>query len=200
MRKNTLLLYIFIFLVLLNIRLTRADIPDGHKPTPCFGCHEETLGADYGSGECGNCHYYKLPAGGFNVELLQNEHNPKICKGCHMGNTLVNASERDIFHNGHNGVNCNICHTQDNFTVIKIEGIEKKGFQCVQCHGNQVHGIHIKNITKICPICHGSWAKDKIYIKGSAPSSNASQKIYSLEKFTIFAFIKQILNTIFGVI
>lgn len=194
MNKNTIVLYLIIISFSITSDIANAaEIPDYHKPIPCIGCHEETLGADAGPDECGNCHYYYL-----NVSLLESEHNPKICKGCHMGKTVINATERDIFHNGHNAVNCNTCHTQDNFTVIKIEGIEKNGYQCVTCHGNKVHVIHSINLDKICPICHGSWAKDKIYIKNSPNTSKDSGKNINLGKFTIFSFIEQLFNAIFG--
>ena len=181
-------------IVLMSSEIAMAEIPSYHKPIPCIGCHEETLGAYAGSGECGNCHYYKL-----DVTLLESEHNPKICKACHIGSTMINATEKDIFHNGHNAVNCNTCHTQDNFSVIKIEGIQKKGFQCSICHGNKIHGIHSKNLDKICPICHGSWANNKVYIKNSPITSNDSGKNINLEKFTIYSFIKQLFYAIFGV-
>jgi len=193
MNKNGILLWLFIT-VLLTAGMVKAEVPEGHKPTPCFGCHVETLGVGAGPGECGNCHYYKLPAGGFNVKLLQSEHNPKICKACHMGNTLVNASERDLFHNGHNAVNCTQCHTENDFTVIKIE---HKGFECVSCHGNQVHGIHVRNLNNICSVCHGSWAQGRVYTNTS-PSSSTSLNNSKLERFTIFAFIKNLLNSILG--
>lgn len=196
--KNIVVLCFILVTLLQTPDIANAgDIPEDHKPIPCAGCHGETLNAGVGiqKSECNGCHKYKL-----DVPKLEAEHNPKICKACHMGNTLLNASEKQIFHNGHNAINCSTCHTQDNFTVIKIEGVEKKGFQCVLCHSNKVHTIHIKNLDKVCPICHGSWAKDKIYISTSPSLSNESQKNMILEKFTIFAFIKQIFNTIFGVI
>jgi hypothetical protein len=198
MNKNMVVICLILVSLLQAPDVAEAgDIPEGHKPIPCIGCHGETLDIGAGSqqSECGGCHKYYL-----NVTKLETEHNPKICKSCHMGNTLINASEKEIFHNGHNAINCTTCHTQDNFTVIKIEGIEKRGFQCVLCHGNQVHRIHIENLNKICPICHGSWAKDKIYIPNSPIASNDSEEKKNLEKFTIFAFFKQIFNTIFGVI
>jgi len=192
MNKNIVVLCLILVSLLQIPDIANAgDIPEGHKPIPCVGCHGETL--DVYSGDCTGCHKYKL-----NVPKLEAEHNPKICKACHMGNTLLDASEKEIFHNGHNAVKCITCHTQDNFTVVKIEGIEKQGFQCVICHGSQIHRIHIKNISKICPICHGSWAKDKVYINNSPISSNDSEKNLNLEKFTIFGFFKQIFNTIFG--
>ncbi|VVB85466.1 Uncharacterised protein [uncultured archaeon] len=197
MNKKTGFLWLIISF-LLTAWTASADIPDWHKPTPCFGCHAETLGADYGDGECGNCHYYKLPEGGFNVPLLQSEHNPKICKGCHMGNTLVDGSEREIFHNGHNAVDCNKCHMVGNFTIIKPEA---NGFVCVSCHGNKVHSIHIAHLDKICPICHGSWAKDKVYITNtSTSSSNTSARTAVLEKFTILDLLKSLFNAILGMI
>ncbi len=200
MHKNAALLVLSLISLLLIAGIAKAEMMDWHKPTPCVGCHAETLGADYGSGECGNCHDYRSSSGEIDVPLMQSQHNPKICKGCHMGNTLVDASEKEIFHNGHNNVKCTQCHTENNFTVIKIG---TKGFECVSCHGNQVHGIHIKNLDKTCPTCHGSWAKDKVYIgntdSSSLNTSNKSQQNSNLEKFTIFSFIKSLFNIILGV-
>jgi len=188
--------FIFIILsILLSAGFAKAELVEWHKPIPCLGCHEETLGARYGAGECGDCHGYVGSEYQINVNLLESNHNPKICTACHMGNTLVNASMKEIFHNGHNNVECSTCHTEDNFTVIKIKS---NGFVCVSCHSNKVHSIHINNIAKICPICHGSWAKGKVYIP-NATSSNTSQETKQLEKFTIFYFIKTLFNTIFGV-
>ena len=189
MNKNISFILLFIVTFIFNAGIVRAGDFDFHKPTPCFGCHLETIYADYGSQECGNCHDYK-----YNVPLLESDHNPKICTACHMGNTLVNASQKAIFHNGHNNVKCSTCHTEDNFTVIKIKS---NGFQCVSCHSNKVHSIHIKNISNICPICHGTWAKGKVYIPNT-PSSNMTQENPKLEKFTIFYFIKSLFNTLFG--
>ncbi|MFZ3385002.1 MAG: hypothetical protein WA144_13860 [Candidatus Methanoperedens sp.] len=189
MNKNTKFL-IIIFLILFSIGLAKAGEMDWHKPTPCFGCHLETIKADYGSQECGNCHDYK-----YNVPLLESDHNPKICTACHFGNTMVNASMKEIFHNGHNNIECTRCHTEDNFTVIKIKN---NGFVCVSCHSNKVHSIHVNKIDKICKICHGSWANGKVYNTNS-PSSNTSKESAQLEKFTIFYFIKSLFNTIFGV-
>lgn len=187
-------LILIIFLILLSAGLVKAEDFSWHKPTPCFGCHAETLGVGYGSGECGDCHDYR---GGTLVDVprMESNHNPKICTACHMGNTMVNASMKEIFHNGHNNIECTRCHTEDNFTVIKIKS---NGFVCVSCHSNKVHSIHIKNITKICPICHGSWANGKVYIPNTT-SSNTSQETPKLEKFTIFYFIKTLFNTLFGV-
>jgi hypothetical protein len=189
MNKNNSFILLFIVTFIFSAGIVKADEMDFHKPTPCFGCHLEGIYADYGSVECGNCHDYK-----YNVPLLESDHNPKICTACHMGNTLINASEKEIFHNGHNNVECTRCHTEDNFTVIKIKS---NGFQCVSCHSNKVHSIHIKNIATICPICHGSWAKGKVYIPNT-PSTNTSQETPKLEKFTIFYIIKTLFNTLFG--
>ena len=180
-----------IFFILLSAVIAKADDMSWHKPTPCFGCHGETLDADYGSSECGNCHEYK-----YNVPLLESRHNPQICTACHMGNTMVDASEKEIFHNGHNNVKCTECHTENDFTVIKIQS---NGFVCVSCHGSQVHSIHIKNLAKICSTCHGSWAKDKIYIANTSSESSKNYENSKLERFTIFSFIKNILDAILGV-
>ena len=188
MNKNMRFIFI-IFSILFSTGLARAGELDFHKPIPCLGCHNEGIQADYGSVECGNCHEY-----GLNVPLLESQHNPNICTACHMGNTLVNASTKEIFHNGHKAVNCTICHTEDNFTVIKMSN---KGFECVSCHSAKVHSIHIKNLDKACPICHGSWANGKVYIPNTS-SSNMSQEAPKLEKFTIFYFIKTLFNTLFG--
>ena len=189
MKKNSIIL-LFIVTFIFNAGIVKAENLDFHKPTPCFGCHLEGIYADYGSVECGNCHDYYL-----DVERLESGHNPKICTACHMGNTLINASTKEIFHNGHEAVNCTTCHTEDNFTVIKMRNT---GFECVSCHSTKVHSIHIKNLDKACPICHGSWAKGKVYIPNT-PSSNTSQEILKFEKFTIFYIIKTLFNTLFGV-
>ncbi len=181
---------LIIFSILLSAGFAKANEMEWHKPNPCFGCHLETIGADYGSEECGNCHDYK-----YNIPLLESNHNPKICTACHMGNTLINASTEQIFHNGHNSVNCSLCHTEDNFTVIKIKN---DGFQCVSCHSAKIHSIHMKNIDKICPICHGSWANGKVY-KPNALSTNSSQQTSQLGRFTIFNFLKTLFDIIFGV-
>jgi len=165
---------------------------------PCKGCHYETLKANYYSqeeGDCDGCHAYKV-GNQLNVPSLESNHNPIICKGCHMGNTLIGGSEKEIFHNGHNAVNCTQCHTEDDFTVIKIKN---NGFECVSCHGNKVHIIHLDKLDKICSICHGSWAKDKIYIaSASTELSNASEQRSKLEGFTIFNFIRNIISVILG--
>lgn len=193
MPKNPMFKVLFLIFAFLSIMAVRAEDFSWHKPTPCFGCHAETLGADYGSEECGKCHDY-----GLNVDRLQSNHDPNICKACHMGKTVVNASEKEIFHSGHNEVKCAICHTEDNFTVIKIKN---KGFECVSCHGNQIHTIHIKNLNNACPICHGSWAKGKIYSANAiSTSANTSLTNSKIEKFTIFALLKDIINVFLGVI
>ena len=181
------ILFIFIS-VIMSAGAAKAEDMSWHKPVPCIGCHFETIGASTGKEECFSCHDY-----GLNVGRLESEHNPKICKACHMGNTLVNASEKEIFHNGHNAVNCSTCHTEDNFTVIKIKN---NGFECVSCHSTNVHSIHIKNLYKACPICHGSWATGKTYISNSG--TNTSKQNSDLEKFTIFAFIKNLIYAILG--
>ncbi|SNQ62293.1 hypothetical protein MNV_660031 [Candidatus Methanoperedens nitroreducens] len=185
-------------LLLLSILLTaghvNAEIPDGHKPIPCIGCHQETLGAnagDIGEEICGNCHYYKL-----DVSKLEAEHNPKICKACHMGNTIANGSEKEIFHNGHSAVRCTRCHTEDDFTIIKIKS---DGFRCVSCHGTQVHSIHVKNLGKACPICHGSWAAGKVYRVKEASSLNKPEEVKKYEGFTAFHIIKTLINMLLGI-
>ncbi len=183
-------LYLLLFLLLIA-GAVKAEIPDGHKPIPCIGCHQETLGANEGQGECGNCHYYKLEVG-----KLQAEHNPKICKACHMGSTIINGTDKEIFHNGHSAVSCTRCHTENNFNVIKIKN---DGFKCVSCHGTKVHSIHIKNLTKACPICHGSWAAGKVYQGEGAFSLNNLEKKENLERFTPFNFIRNLINMLFGV-
>ncbi len=189
----------FSMTILINSWAVKAN-PQGwewHKPIPCFGCHGEVLSASTGGSEqdCEGCHEYKIPGAGFNVPLLMTQHNPNICTLCHMGNTLVNGTDREIFHNGHNNVKCNQCHTEDNFTVIKIES---NGFRCVSCHGNNVHSIHIKNIDKICPTCHGSWARDKTYNPNATISSVDSRRNANLEKFTIYNMIRNLFNAILG--
>lgn len=185
-----------IFLLLLGIFLysvgyASAQISSWHKPIPCLGCHEETnIGGKTGSKECGNCHNYYL-----NVSKLQERHDPKICKACHIGKTIINGTAREIFHNGHKAVDCVRCHTQDNMTVIKIQN---KNFECTSCHGNKIHSIHIENLGRACPICHGSWAKDKVYKKESLPNTDKLRDESELEKFTIFSFLKKLFDTILG--
>ncbi len=191
--RKTASLYLLIFILLITWS-AKAEMPDNHKPVPCIGCHQETLNAEagnVGNDECGYCHSY-----GLDVKKLQAEHNPKICKACHMGNTIANASEKEIFHNGHNAVSCKRCHTEDNFTIIKIKS---DGFKCVSCHGTNVHSIHIKNLDKACPICHGSWAKGKVYQGLEAPSADISEKKEKYEGFTPFYFIRNLINRLFGI-
>lgn len=193
-QKVVIICFLFISVIMIA-EVAKAEDMSWHKPVPCSECHFGPLNAGYGDSECGNCHDYVLKDYLINVGLLESNHNPKICTACHFGNTFVNASKKEIFHNGHNNVECTRCHTEDNFTVIKIKN---NGFQCVSCHSNKVHSIHIKNLGKICPICHGSWANDKVYIP-TTPSSNTSQETQKLEKFTIFYIIKTLFNTLFGV-
>jgi hypothetical protein len=195
---------LFVFLILISTVSAKAysvstsDL-DYHGPAqqPCFGCHLTNNFPVGGSDHCGNCHDY-----GLNIGKLESDHNPKICKACHIGNTIVNATDKEIFHNGHNAVKCTQCHTEDNFTVIKIQA---KGFVCVSCHGNQVHRIHIKNLEKVCPTCHGQWGIGKVYIaKTSSPSNNEKldsekKRNAKLENFTIFSFIKNLIDVITGV-
>jgi hypothetical protein len=185
--RKTVSLYLLIF-VFLIIGSAKAGIPEWHKPVPCIGCHQETLGANSGEGECGNCHYY-----GLNVTILQTEHNPKICTACHIGDTLVDGSEKELFHNGHSAVNCTQCHREDNFSVIIINN---DGYKCVSCHGADVHSIHAENLSKACPICHGSWARDKVYREAS---TNSSEQKEELERFTIFNFIRNLFNALLGI-
>lgn len=140
---------------------------------------------------CGNCHYYEL-----DVSKLQAEHNPKICTACHMGNTIVNGDEKEIFHKGHSAVQCTRCHTEDNFTIIKIKS---DGFKCVSCHGTQVHSIHIKNLDKACPICHGSWAEGKVYQGKEESSLDEPEKKEKYEGFTVFSIIKSLINMLLSI-
>jgi hypothetical protein len=204
MNKKTKL-SLLVFSILMSAGAANADIIDYHSsgaPLPCLGCHD-TYGFSYGPGRCGNCHDY-----GSNIVSLEINHNPRICKACHIGNTIVNASEKEIFHNGHNAVSCITCHTEDNFTVIKIQN---KGFECVSCHGAEVHRIHIKNLEKVCPTCHGEWGINNVYIVKTS-SELSKQKLDSekeiqvnlerkakLESFTIFSFIKNLIDVITGV-
>lgn len=191
MNKNIFLLTFFIS-ILLTSGIAKAA--DWHKPIPCLGCHGETLDVDVGGGECGSCHNY-VSLGQINVQQMEREHNPKICNICHIGSTLVNGTEKELFHNGHSAVNCTECHTEDNFTVIKIKS---NGFECVSCHGNEVHRIHIERIDKACPLCHGSWASGKVYRVEDSSSSNLLKEKDKLEKFTIFNFIKNLFNALLG--
>ncbi|MCX9012527.1 MAG: hypothetical protein OIN66_15595 [Candidatus Methanoperedens sp.] len=183
-------LYLLIFILLIT-GYAKAQMPESHKPVPCIGCHQETLGADSGNGECGNCHYY-----GLDVNKLQTEHNPKICTACHIGNTTANGDEREVFHNGHLAVNCTKCHAEDNFTVLKIKS---DGYKCVSCHGVDAHSIHAKNLNKACPICHGSWAAGKIYNADGTNFSSDKEEKDRLERFTIFNFIRNLFNALLGI-
>jgi hypothetical protein len=197
MNKKLVVRFFFIYIIFVS-GIVKAEDFSWHKPIPCFGCHAETMDAGYGAGTCGDCHDYRIGAAGgtiVDVPLMESNHNPKICTACHFGNTMLNASMKEWFHNGHNNVACTKCHTEDNFTVIKINS---NGFQCVSCHSAKIHSIHIKNINKVCPICHGSWANGKVYIPNTL-SSNTSQESTKLEKFTIFYFIKNLFTTLFGV-
>ncbi len=196
-------LCILVISVLLSTFTARADVPADHpKPIPCVGCHQETLGVSNGPGECGDCHKYTLSAGGIDVPKMEAEHNPNICKACHIGNTEINGSERDIYHNAHNTIQCAVCHvgssSSDNSDVRRIK--EGKAFQCISCHGSKIHSIHAGNLSKACPVCHGSWAAGKIYNPESASLQSAkSQENVNLEQFTIFDMIKNIFNSILGI-
>ncbi len=205
MTKNGILLCLLV-IVLLSAGIANADMPDGHKPVPCIGCHQETIGAPNGEGECGDCHKYRLPDGGINVPMMQEQHNPKICRACHIGNTIENASNRDLVHNAHNTVQCSTCHvsgnssdnnSSDGINIVKIE--PGTAFQCTSCHGNQIHAIHMKNLSEACPICHGSWANGKVYSADASPSQDSSQESAVYERFTIFAFIKNLFNALLGI-
>jgi hypothetical protein len=202
MNEKGIFLCLFVMYVLLIAGTAKAEIPDFHKPIPCTGCHKETIGADAGPGECGNCHDYRMPSGqGINVPMMQEKHNPNICIACHIGNTAVDASDRDIFHNAHNSVLCDKCHVSGNGTegssiIVKIE--PGKAFQCTSCHGNQIHSIHIKKLGDGCPICHGSWADGKIYGGNTALVQDRAQVNSNYERLTIFTFIKNLFNAMIG--
>ncbi len=209
MNQRTILLSLFLMSILLSSWIAKADIPDGHKPIPCIGCHKETLGASAGDSgdECDNCHEYRLPGGGINVPLMQEQHNPKICTACHIGNTEVDGSNRDLFHNAHNTVKCSRCHVSGNATdnnstggSVTVVGIEPgRAFQCTSCHGNQIHAIHMKNLSQGCPICHGSWAAGKVYSGFSSSSQESPQQNAIYEHFTIIDFIKNLFNEVLGI-
>ncbi len=202
--KTGFFLYILIISILLNTFIARAEIsPDSphfsSKPIPCIGCHQGILDAPDGRGECGDCHKYKLSDGGIDVPKMEAEHNPNICRACHIGNTESNGSESDIYHNAHNTIQCAVCHvdssSSDNSDVRGIkEGI---AFQCVSCHGNKIHSIHSGNLSKACPVCHGSWAAGKTYNPESAPPQAANtQEKTAFEQFTTLDVIKNIFNSI----
>ncbi len=205
MNRNGILLCL-LAIVLMSAGIAKAEIPDGHKPIPCIGCHKETVGVPAGSGECDDCHKYTLNSGGINVPMMQEQHNPNICTACHIGNTMVDASNRDLVHNAHNTVQCSKCHVSGNTTDnnsttgLTVVGIQPgRAFQCTSCHGNQIHAIHMKNLSQGCPICHGSWAAGKVY-NGDAPIPQSSpQENSSYERFTIFAFIKNLFNALLGI-
>ncbi len=202
-----LLIYTLILIIILLVTgLAKADnlrtdegggIPDWHKPIPCVGCHRE--GINVFVGECDDCHEYVLNDKMILVSQLEQSHTPKICTACHMGNTMVNISTRDRFHTGHENVQCTKCHEYDNFNIIKIK-IKTNGFQCVSCHGNEIHGIHVKNLTKICQICHGSWAKGKNveYLK-TFEKEQIAGNVENKERYgnvTIFDYVKSFINAI----
>ncbi len=196
-KTRTFLFILFIFTLLITFT-AKADVPDDHKPIPCIGCHRETLGAWNGRGEC-DCHKYKLSTGGIDVPKMEAEHNPNICRACHIGNTEINGSERDIYHNAHNTIQCAVCHvdsgSSDNSEVRRIK--EGKAFQCVSCHGSKIHSIHAGNLSKACPVCHGSWAAGKTYNPESASLQSAkAQEKTAFEQFTILDIIKNIFNSI----
>lgn len=191
---------IFLGIFLSSAGYAKASMPDWHKITPCIGCHQETLDAPAGPGECGACHNYVITnntGSTISVQLLQEQHNPIICKGCHIGNTMIDGSDKDIFHSGHGAVDCTRCHTTDNMTVIKLKN---KNFECASCHGSQVHAIHVKNLGNICSICHGSWAKNKVYKpSGSNLGKNETMANKELEGYTLFGMLRRLFDAIFGI-
>lgn len=202
--KTGFFLCILIISILLNMTYTaRAGIsPDSphfsSKPIPCIGCHQGILDAPDGLGECGDCHKYRLPDGGIDVPEMEAEHNPNICRACHIGNTEIKGSESDIYHKGHKTIQCVVCHidssSSDNSDVRGFkEGI---AFQCVSCHGNKIHSIHSGNLSKACPVCHGSWAAGKTYNPESASlqSANTQEKTV-FGQLTILDVIKNIFNS-----
>jgi hypothetical protein len=202
--KTSLFLSLLFILILLGAILAKAEMPDDHKLVPCIGCHKETLGADNGYGDeiCDECHKYRTNSGtgGIDVPKMEAEHNPNICQACHIGNTEINGSERDIYHNAHNTIQCSVCHvdssSSDNSDVRKIK--EGTAFQCVSCHGSKIHSIHAGNLSKACPVCHGSWAAGKTTYnpESSSLQSAKAQKGAALEQFTVLDIIKNIFNII----
>ncbi len=205
--KITVFLPLLLIFILLGTTSAKADMPDGHKPVPCIGCHQETLGADNGGGECGDCHEYRTDngnGGGIDVPKMEAEHNPKICRACHIGNTEINGSERDIYHNAHNTIQCSVCHvdsgSSDNSDIRGIK--EGSAFQCVSCHGSKIHSIHAGNLSKACPVCHGSWAAGKTtyYPERAPPQAVNAQEKTALEQFTILDIIKNIFNSILKIL
>jgi hypothetical protein len=203
--KTTVFLSLLLIFILLSTTFAKAEMPDGHKPVPCIGCHKETLGADNGYGDeiCDECHKYRTDngnGGGIDVPKMEAEHNPNICRACHIGNTEINGSERDIYHNAHNTIQCSVCHvdsgSSDNSDVRRIK--EGSAFQCVSCHGSKIHSIHAGNLSKACPVCHGSWAAGKTtYSPESASLQSANAKRgTALEQFTVLDIIKNIFSSI----
>ena len=204
--KTGFFLCIFIIFITLNTTYTaRAEVSSdsphfSSKPIPCIGCHQETLGASNGRGECGDCHKYRLSAGGIDVPKMEAEHNPNICRECHIGNTEINGSERDTYHNAHNTIQCSVCHvdsgSSDNSDVRKIK--EGTAFQCVSCHSSKIHSIHAGNLSKACPVCHGSWAAGKTTYnpESASPQSANVPRNTALEQFTILDIIKNIFNAV----
>jgi hypothetical protein len=202
--KTGFFLCILIISILLNTFTARAEIsPDSphfsSKPIPCIGCHQGILDAPDGRGECGDCHKYRLPDGGIDVPKMEAEHNPNICRACHISNTATNESESDIYHNAHNTIQCVVCHVNSSSSDNSdVHGIKKGiAFQCVSCHGNKIHNIHSGNLSKACPVCHGSWAAGKTtYNPESAPPQAAiAQEKTAVVQLTILDVIKNIFNS-----
>ncbi len=198
-------LFILFIFILLSTTFAKADMPDGHKSIPCIGCHKETLGIGTGGNVdsmCDDCHKYRTNygTGGIDVPKMEAEHNPNICRACHIGNTEINGSERDIYHNAHNTIQCSVCHvdsgSSDNSDVRKIK--EGTAFQCVSCHGSKIHSIHAGNLSKACPVCHGSWAAGKTTYnpESASPQSANAQRGTVLEQFTVLDIIKNMFDAI----
>ncbi|KCZ73365.1 hypothetical protein ANME2D_00431 [Candidatus Methanoperedens nitroreducens] len=66
-------------------------------------------------------------------------------------------------------IKCELCHTNPQDLKLHIDG----GKLCINCHGSQVHNIHIGSGTVglSCDLCHGFPPKIPTVQKGEGPGS-----------------------------
>lgn len=64
-------------------------------------------------------------------------------------------------------IKCDLCHTESEKLSLHING----GKLCVNCHGTQVHPIHIGEgtVDLSCDSCHGAPPKTPVLAKGEGP-------------------------------